>query len=162
MNNPTEFSHNIIKARVAETIIQELFKANNYHVFNYGMERTIPEILKTVKDHSSEISTAIRSQPDFVIQDSLNGELLYVEVKYRANGYFCIDELMENYPYTNAHFVIVSPENIQAISYGELKKGFSTNSTKARGIELYKKFKLSAASIKLYKTYVAEFFSSKV
>ncbi len=45
MSLQKDYSQNLIKARVAETIIQELFFDNNYHVYNYGMERTI-EICK--------------------------------------------------------------------------------------------------------------------
>lgn len=161
MSNPVEYSHNIIKARVAETIIQELFQQNGYHVFNYGMERTIPSILGTIKNQSDAIATAIRAQPDFVVQDSLSGELFYVEVKYRKSGHFNIDDLIDNFPYKNAHFVIVSPENIQAISYSDLERGFSINSTKNRGIESYSFFKLDVNSIILFKKFVFDFFGNQ-
>lgn len=156
----SECSHNMIKGRVAETIIQELFVANYYHVFNYGMERTLPGILSTIQMSSDEVSSAIRSQPDFVIQDRTSGELMYVEVKYRTSGCFSIDDLVDNFPYKNAHFVVVSPDRIQAIHYQELIKGFSLRSGKNRDIMKYPFFKLSQKSVNQYKEYIQEFFGT--
>lgn len=155
-----ENSHNMIKGRVAETIIQELFVANYYHVFNYGMERTLPGILSTIKMSSDEVSSAIRSQPDFVIQDRATGELMYVEVKYRASGCFSVDDLSDDFPYKNAHFVVVSPDRIQAIHYGELIKGFSLKNTSDRDVLSYPFFKLSLKSVNQFKGYVADFFGN--
>src|SRR5579872_6297861 len=43
---------NVIKGRIAETLIEELFHALNFQVFKFGMENTIPgikELLKGVK-----------------------------------------------------------------------------------------------------------------
>ena len=118
-----DYSQNIIKARVAETIIQELFIQNKYNVFNYGMERTMPTLIGKIYKDKSEVSTAIRSMPDFVVQHIETGELLYVEVKFRASGCFGINELLDNFPYENAHFVVVSKEAIKCISFKELKDG---------------------------------------
>lgn len=36
------FHYNMIKGRGAEAIIKELFQANGYRVYDYGMERTLP------------------------------------------------------------------------------------------------------------------------
>lgn len=50
---------------------------------------------------------SLRFMPDFVVQSSQNGDLFYLEVKFRANGTFSFDEHYKNYPYQNAWFVIV-------------------------------------------------------
>ena len=37
-----EYRHNMIKARIAETLVEELFLSMEWSVFRYGMENTIP------------------------------------------------------------------------------------------------------------------------
>jgi hypothetical protein len=38
-HNP--FSYRIVKGRLAETLIKELFKVNNYNVFGFGVEQSL-------------------------------------------------------------------------------------------------------------------------
>ena len=40
-----EYRENMIKARIAETLIEELFLQLGYSVFRYGMENTVPGIM---------------------------------------------------------------------------------------------------------------------
>lgn len=54
-----EFSHNLIKGRVAETIVQELFQANDYNVFSYGMERTVPAIIHGIRGMNTLVAKAM-------------------------------------------------------------------------------------------------------
>lgn len=153
----THFSHNLIKGRVAETIIQELFQANDYNVFSYGMERTVPAIIHGIRGMNTEVAKAIRSMPDFVMQNTENGDLFYVEVKYRAWGHFTLKDLIEDYPYTNAHFIIVTNRNILHISYNDLKEGKKPVALKNDNL-----FGLSAKSLKVYREYVGEFLGGDV
>jgi len=152
----THFSHNLIKGRVAETIIQELFQANDYNVFSYGMERTVPAIIHGIKGLNSEVAKAIRSMPDFVMQNTRNGELFYVEVKYRAWGHFALKDLIEDYPYTNAHFIIVTNRSMLHITYQDLKAGKKPAALRSDNL-----FGLSAESLKVYREYVGEFLGSE-
>jgi len=101
---------------------------------------------------NSEVAKAIRSMPDFVMQNTRNGELFYVEVKYRAWGHFALKDLIEEYPYTNAHFIIVTNRNIMHITYNELKEGKRPVALKTNNL-----FGLSAQSLKVYREYVGEF-----
>ena len=39
------FHFRILKARIAETMVKELFKLNGYNVFNFGMEEVLPGIV---------------------------------------------------------------------------------------------------------------------
>jgi len=153
-----DYSQNIIKARVAETIIQELFIQNHYNVFNYGMERTMPTLIGKLYRDKSEVSTAIRSMPDFVVQHIDSGELLYVEVKFRASGFFSMKDLLDNFPYENAHFVVVSKEAIKCITFKELKEGKTIEKEDNRHIKNYPYFKLTASSINRFISYVNNFF----
>ena len=154
MISQKDYSQNIIKARVAETIIQELFIQNRYNVFNYGMERTMPTLIGKIYRDKSEVSTAIRSIPDFVVQHFESGELLYVEVKFRASGCFGIKDLLENFLYENAHFVIVSKETIKYISFKELKAGKTIVKEDNRHIKTYSAFKLKKESIDRFRIYL--------
>jgi len=40
------YTENMVKGRIAETLIQELFLKLNYRVFRYGMEHTVPGIVE--------------------------------------------------------------------------------------------------------------------
>ena len=116
-----DFSLNLIKARVAETIIQQLFIENGYSVFHYGMENAVPTIVGRLNKDNSEISKSIRQMPDFVLQ-SPDGELFYLEVKYRAKGDFFFEEITDSFPYKNAWFIIVTKDQMFCASVSELKK----------------------------------------
>ena len=39
----------MIKGRIAETLIEELFLSLGFNVFRYGMENTVPGIMKLLK-----------------------------------------------------------------------------------------------------------------
>lgn len=43
------YRFNMIKGRIAETLIQELFLSLGYNVFRYGMENTIPGIMDLLR-----------------------------------------------------------------------------------------------------------------
>ncbi len=40
------YRYGMIKGRIAETLIQDLFLSLGFNVFNYGMENTIPGIME--------------------------------------------------------------------------------------------------------------------
>ena len=155
-----DFSLNIIKARVAETIIQELFQSNGYTVFSYGMERTVPGIMQTIKGMGDEVARAIRSQPDFVVQRIETGELYYLEVKFRASGAFGIESLPKNFPYKNAHFVLVSPRAIKIISYAELAAGENILPCDSRFLGSSQPFEFTPECMERYTEYARKFFIS--
>ncbi|WP_321996380.1 hypothetical protein [Draconibacterium orientale] len=152
-----DFHYRIIKARVAETLVKELFQNCGYTVFEYGMERTVPSILGRIQDKDEETAKQIRSMPDFVVQNSKNGKLDYVGVKYRKDGRFSLSDLIEEYPYKNAIFIIVSKHNIKAITYSELKEG---KNIQADGVNLeeFPVFDLSKELVWKYRRYAESFF----
>jgi len=116
-----ERRYNMIKGRIAETLIQELFLSLKYNVYRYGMEHTVPGITELLKGIKSEVAYQIRKMPDFVIQK--NKEVFFIEVKFRANGIFKLDNLEKNYPYDNAYIILVSKKHIKCISVVELREG---------------------------------------
>jgi hypothetical protein len=113
----------MVKGRVAETLIQELFLSLGYNVFHYGMERSVPGIANLLKQNNTPVAREIRSMPDFIMQDPRRNEVFFVEVKYRANGEFGLADLPEDYPWDNAYFIIVSRKHIKCITFAEMKQG---------------------------------------
>jgi hypothetical protein len=83
-----QFRESMIKGRIAETLIQELFLSLDYNVFRYGMENTIPGIMELLKGVKNDVSKNIRQMPDFVVQNPRNNDVYFVEVKFRASGEF--------------------------------------------------------------------------
>lgn len=117
------WSENSIKGRVAETIVQELFLAHGFNVFHYGMERSVPGIAQLTRKTNGAVKERIRTMPDFVVQDPRNHRLHFVEVKYRSNGTFGIDDVAPDYPWPHAYFILVSKEHIKCLTYAQLQAG---------------------------------------
>ena len=113
----------MIKGRIAETLIQELFLSLNYNVFRYGMENTIPGIMELLKGVRSDVADDIRRMPDFVIQNSKTKDVYFIEVKFRASGEFRAKDLPKNYPYNNAYIILVSKKHIKCLTVEELLTG---------------------------------------
>jgi len=117
------YRYGMIKGRIAETLIQELFLSLNYNVFRYGMENTIPGIMELLRGVRSDVSQHIRRMPDFVIQNPESKDVYFVEVKFRANGEFRLKDLPKDYPYTNAYIIVVTKKHIKCLTVKELQDG---------------------------------------
>src|SRR6187401_1028315 len=109
------FRYGMIKGRIAETLIQELFLSLDYNVFRYGMENTIPGIMELLKGVRSEVANEIRRMPDFVVQSPKNNEVYFVEVKFRASEFFSRKDLAKDYPWQNAYIIVVSKKHIKCL-----------------------------------------------
>ena len=117
------YRYGMIKGRIAETLVQELFLSLGYNVFRYGMENTIPGIMELLKGVRSEVAQEIRRMPDFVMQSPKDKAVYFVEVKFRANEEFSFKNLPKSYPYENAYIILVSKKHIKCITVEELKSG---------------------------------------
>lgn len=117
----------VIKGRIAETIIEELFKSLGFQVFSYGMENSIPGIKDLLKGIRGDVVTNIRQMPDFVIFK--NQKAHFIEVKYRSSGELNISDIEKygKYPFENALFVLVTRKHIKCLSYQELAAGKTIN-----------------------------------
>jgi len=78
--------YNLIKGRIAETIIEELFLSLGFQVFKYGMENTIPGIMDLLKGVKDEVAMEIKRMPDLVVYK--DGQANFIEVKFRASESF--------------------------------------------------------------------------
>lgn len=122
-NKDYQYHYNMIKWRIAETLIQELFLASDFDVFHYGMESTVPWIMDLLYGIKTEVAQNIRRMPDFVIHDSKTNSFYFTEIKYRWDWKFSIKNLDDDYPYHNAYFIIISKKDIKCLTYNELKSG---------------------------------------
>jgi len=117
------YRFNMIKGRMAETLIQELFLSQGFNVYRYGMESTIPGVMKLLTGVPGGVSEHIKRMPDFVVQNPNTREVYFVEVKYRSNGRFSKEDLPKDYPYRNSHLILVSKDEIQCVTVEELMQG---------------------------------------
>ena len=117
------YRYGMIKGRIAETLIQELFLSLGYNVFRYGMENTIPGIMELLKGVRSDVAQEIRRMPDFVMQNPKTKDVYFIEVKFRKSGEFKFKHLPKNYPYTNAYIILVSKKHIKCLTVAELSEG---------------------------------------
>ncbi len=152
------YRYNMIKGRIAETLIQELFLSLGYNVFRYGMENTIPGIMELLKGVRNDVASQIRRMPDFVIQNPESKEVFFVEVKFRATGELSFKDLPKNYPYENAYFILVSKKHIKCITYQELKDGKEITATSRNYLGSRKEFDLQKEVIIDFCDFAVQFF----
>jgi len=85
-----EFSRDLIKGRIAETIFEQMFReSEKFTIIRFGYEYTAPELaqyqdLVEVK----EVLENIRHAPDFVLISQDKKEVYLVEVKYRSKRHY--------------------------------------------------------------------------
>lgn len=154
------FRESMIKGRIAETLIQELFLSLDYNVFRYGMENTIPGIMELLKGVKNDVSTNIRQMPDFVIQNPRNNDVFFVEVKFRANGEFSYRDLPKDYAYGNAYIILVSKKHIKCLSVDELESGQEMTPTSKNYLGSRKEFDLDKDIIIDFCQFATQFFAN--
>src|SRR3989339_2124973 len=135
-----KYREGMIKGRIAETLVEELFLSLNYNVFRYGMENTVPGVMDLLKGVRSDVANNIRRMPDFVVQKEK--EVYFIEVKFRANEQFRYKDLPRDYPYRNAFIVIVSKKHIKCITVQELEEGKEISPTSKNYLGNRKEFEL--------------------
>ena len=148
----------MIKGRIAETLIEELFLSLDYNVFRYGMENTVPGIMELLKGVRSDVATNIRRMPDYVIQHRKTKEVFFIEIKFRANEEFKKSDLPKDYPYENCYFIIVSKKHIKCITYKELMDGKKVTPNSKNYLGSRKEFDLDKRVIIDFCKFAVKFF----
>lgn len=156
----SKYREGMIKGRIAETLIEELFLTLGYNVFRYGMENTVPGVIELLKGVRSDVATNIRRMPDFVVQHPKTKEVYFIEVKFRTSEEFSISDLPKDYPYVNCYFVIVSKKHIKCISYNELKKGKVITPSSKNYLGSRKEFELDKKVIIDFCNFAVKFFEN--
>lgn len=155
-----KYRYNMIKGRIAETLVQELFLSLGYNVFRFGMENTIPGIMELLRGVRSDVAHEIRRMPDFVMQNPSTKEVYFMEVKFRANGEFKMKDLPKNYPYTNAYIILVSKKHIKCITVPELLDGKEITPESKNYLGSRKEFDLDKEVIIEFCKFATQFFES--
>jgi len=152
--------YNLIKGRIAETIIEELFLSLGFQVFKYGMENTIPGIMDLLKGVKDEVAMEIKRMPDLVVYK--DGQANFIEVKFRASGAFKLSDIDKkgDYPYQNALIVLVSKKYIKCISFMELSEGKEIIESDRKYLGSRKEFNTDSAKIIEYCKYAVKFFEN--
>jgi len=153
------YKEGMIKGRIAETLIEELFLSLRYNVYRYGMENTVPGIMDLLKGVRGDVATNIRRMPDFVVQHPKTNEVFFIEVKFRANEEFKKSDLPKDYPYENCFFVVVSKKHIKCISYSELMEGKVVSPKSQNYLGRRKEFELDKDVIIDFCDFAVKFFS---
>ena len=151
-----ESRENMIKGRIAETLVEELFLSMKYSVFRYGMENTVPGVMDLLKGVRSDVANNIRRMPDFVVQKGK--EVYFVEVKFRASEKFSYKDLPKDYPYRNAFIVIVSKRHIKCITVQELEEGKEISPNSKNYLGNRKEFELDKKTIIDFCDFAVKFF----
>ena len=75
---------NMLKGRIAETLIEELLRQSGNIVYRFGYEAIVQNLtqLKESFDRNSDVGERIRVMPDFIVIDK-EGKPVFVEVKFR-------------------------------------------------------------------------------
>ena len=154
----SRYKEGMIKGRIAETLVEELFLSLGYNVFRYGMENTVPGIMELLKGVRSDVATNIRRMPDFVIQ-SKDKNVFFVEVKFRASEEFSSKDLPPDYPFENCYFIVVSKKHIKCITYQELMKGEKITPEDRKYLGSRKEFDLDKSVIIDFCEFAVKFFS---
>ncbi len=155
-----EYRYSMIKGRIAETLIQELFLSLKYNVFRYGMEHTVPGIAELLRGVKGEVAKQIKRMPDFVIQHKDSKKTFFVEVKFRANESFSEENLPLDYPYENAFIILVSKKHIKCLSVQELKNGKAITPSCHNYLGNRKEFDLDKEVIKNFCEFAVQFFAT--
>jgi hypothetical protein len=75
---------NMLKGRIAETLVEELLRQSGNIVYRFGYEAIVQNLtqLKESFDRNSEVGERIRVMPDFIVINK-GGSPVFLEVKFR-------------------------------------------------------------------------------
>ena len=105
-----KFASNVVKGRIAETLVEEMFKNSGYKVYRFGYEAILQNISQShIKLQDSETKEKIRSIPDFIVV-SPKGSIQLIEVKYSSSGKLNRSELQKYLDFwSESRIIIVTP-----------------------------------------------------
>jgi len=154
------FIENIIKGKIAETLVGELFTYLGYGVFRYNIANSLPGVMQLLKEVRADAATNIKRMPDLVIQHPHSGEVYFADVKFRKNETFTFDDIGPDYPYENCYFIVVSKKHIKCITYTELKEGKEITPSSRNYLGNRKEFELDKDVIIRFCDFAIKFFDA--
>ncbi|MBC7085309.1 MAG: hypothetical protein H5T43_02925 [Methanomethylovorans sp.] len=154
------FIENMIKGKIAETLVEELFKYLGYNVFKYNITDSVPGGMQLLKGIRIDAAANIKTMPDLVIQHPHNGEVYFIDVKFRKNETLTFNDVGPDYPYENCYFIVVSKKHIKCITYDELKEGKEITPSSRNYLGNRKEFELDKDVIIKFCDFAVKFFDS--
>jgi hypothetical protein len=113
-SNENHYAENMLKGRMAETLVDEMLKRSDNLVYRFGYEAVLQNLAQIEKhfDRDSDMAQRLRAIPDFVVMDE-NGMPSFVEVKFRRDPLDSLhDETIERLErvekYWNASIIFVN------------------------------------------------------
>lgn len=98
--NTHEFTHNLIKGKIAEVIFQQMFRdQGSYTIIPFGYEYTVPQLTQcqNANRQAKRVINNIKHAPDFALVSSDSQNVFLVEVKY-------MKEYSEKYALADAEY----------------------------------------------------------
>ncbi|MDE1945866.1 MAG: hypothetical protein KGH93_01550 [Patescibacteria group bacterium] len=156
MNN-LEFTRELIKGRIAETIFEQMFReSGEYTILRAGYEYTLPELAQY--QHLTEVKAVIqniRNAPDFVLISQDKTKVYLVEVKYRSiREQKKIKETAENIlkVWNPSYLFVASPDGFffepcntilqNGGKIGELYSNWATKEKQSEYLKILKEFEI--------------------
>ncbi len=122
----------LIKGRIAESLVKELFIGLGMDVYPYGIECQFPDLAKLYKSGKVKKNIALNrlaKRPDFIVCADRDGKksVHRVEVKFRSSGKVVPDEIL---PYDDdVIFVFLDQETFYILENDCLKKKYKNKAT---------------------------------
>ncbi len=157
-----KFHYGMIKGRIAETLIQEMFLFMGFQVYHYGMEHAVPGITGKLSRNKTEVAKIIRHVPDFLVLDERNGanKVYMVEVKFRASGHFAIKDLKFSEAFNDAYVIVVTKKHIKCLTVKELRAGASITPDCRNYLGSRKELNLDKEQVIEFCNFAIQFFQS--
>ena len=84
MSDNIDFTKNLVKGRIAETIFAQMFRHNGrYTVLEFGYEKVVPQLVGQYYNHDNPMIESLRVAPDFAVINLDTKDVRLIEVKYR-------------------------------------------------------------------------------
>jgi hypothetical protein len=74
----------MLKGRMAESLVEELFKLSGHKIYRFGYESVLQNLTQVESNFEkhNDVAEKIRAIPDFIAIDS-TGKPMFLEVKFR-------------------------------------------------------------------------------
>ena len=97
---------NLIKGRIAETIVEEMFRDAGYQVYRFGYESFLQSLVQKENKINKRniVGKMVSSMPDFLVVK--NNKPDFIEVKFRKDGKLDKEELES---WSKARVLLVFP-----------------------------------------------------
>jgi hypothetical protein len=120
----------------------------------------VPGGMQLLKGIRIDAAANIKTMPDLVIQHPHNGEVYFIDVKFRKNETLTFNDVGPDYPYENCYFIVVSKKHIKCITYDELKEGKEITPSSRNYLGNRKEFELDKDVIIKFCDFAVKFFDS--